>query len=351
MRPIALVAPGPLDARTGGHIYNRRMAEGLRRRGWIVDVVELDASFPYPTRAALRDAARAFAAIRTGTMTVVDSLAFGAMADLLECEAQRLRIVALVHLPLAADVSLDRDTAARFEEEECRALNTAALVVVTGRAALPLLAKYSLDTVRIVVIEPGTDRAPLAHGSRGREIELLSVATLHAGKGHETLLEALAMVPHQEWKLTCAGSLTRDTQTADRVRATIQTLKLEDRVVLAGDLDGPALAACYDRADVFVLASRQETYGMAVAEALAHGLPVVATTTGAIAELVGNDAGLLVRVGDVPALVEALSRMLGDAGLRARLTEGACRARERLPGWEEASARMDASLTSLAAHG
>ena len=86
---------------------------------------------------------------------------------------------------------------------------------------------------------------------------------------------------------------------------------------------------------------------MAVAEALAHGLPVVATMTGAIPELVGNDAGLLVPVGDAPALVEALSCMLGDAGLRARCAEGARRRRDRLPTWDEASGRLAAALDSL----
>ena len=138
---------------------------------------------------------------------------------------------------------------------------------------------------------------------------------------------------------------------ADRVRTTIARLGLDERVSLAGDLEGPALEACYDRSDVFVLATRQETYGMAVAEALAHGLPVVATMTGATPELVGNDAGLVVPVGDGPALVAALSRVLAEAGLRARLAEGARRVRDQLPTWEDASARFAAVIKSLASHG
>ena len=159
------------------------------------------------------------------------------------------------------------------------------------------------------------------------------------------LLDALAAAPCGEWQLTCAGSLTRHPVTAARVRAAIIRLGLEDRVTLAGDLDGEALSACYNRADIFVLATRQETYGMAVAEALARGLPVVATMTGAIPELVGNEAGLLVPVDDTRALANALARVMGDAGLRARLAEGARRMRDRLPTWEDASARMAAALT------
>lgn len=351
MHSAVLAVPGCLDASTGGSIYDRRIAEGLRQRGWQVDVLELDASFPHPTPAALEQAARALAAVRAGAIAIIDSLVFGAMPDLVEREASRLRLVGLVHLPLAATPGLDRETAARFEDGERRAFGRAALVVVTGRAALPLMAGYALAPDRVVIVEPGTDRAPLAHGSRGSDVELLSVATLHPGKGHEILLAALAAVPSGAWRLTCAGSLTRHPATADRVRATVTKLGLEDRVSLAGDLDGPALAECYKRADVFVLATERETYGMAVAEALAHGLPVVGTMTGAIPELVGHDAGLLVPVGDGPALVEALSRVVGDAALRARLAEGARRVRERLPTWGEASGRMAAALASLVTHG
>jgi len=351
MRPIVLVVPGHLDARTGGYLYDRRIVEGLRRLGWAVDVLELDASFPYPTPAALEQAANALAAVPSGTIAIVDSLALGAMPDLITRAASRLRFVALVHLPLAAACGLDRDTAARFEDGERRALRAAALVIVTGSATLPLIEKHELARERVLVVEPGTDRAPLARGSGGHRLELLSVATLNPGKGHEALLVALSEVPHREWHLTCAGSLTRHPQTADRVRTTIARLGLEDRVSLAGDLEGPALEACYDRADVFVLATRQETYGMAVAEALAHGLPVVATMTGAIPELVGNGAGLLVPVGDTPALVEALSRVLGDASLRARLAQGARRMRDQLPTWEETSGRFAAALDSLATDG
>ncbi len=363
MPPVVLVVPGRLDARTGGSIYDRRIVEGLRRQGWLVEVLELDGSFPCPTAASLAHADRALAAVRSGTIVIVDGLALGAIPDLITREASRLRIVALVHLPLAATVGFGRDKVARFRKAEGRALGAAALVVVTGRATLPLIARYKLTPGRVVVVEPGTDSAPLARRSggdravrgagagRARALELLAVATVQPGKGHDRLLEALAAVPCQAWRLTCAGSLTRHPKAAARRRAMVRDLRLEERVSLVGDLDGPALEACYDAADVFVLATQQETYGMAVAEALARGVPVVATMTGAIPELVGDGAGLLVPVGDMPALVEALSRVLDDADLRASLAEGARRVRHRLPDWDETSGRMAAALDWLIAHG
>lgn len=350
MPSAALIVPGSLETRTGGYIYDRRIVEGLRRRGWSMQVVELDGSFPYPTAAALEQAASGLGAMPAGDLVIVDSLALGAMADVISREASRLLFVALVHLPLAADRTLDHDTAARFAEAERRALGAARLVVVTGAAALPFLDRYGLSSERVIVVEPGTDRAPVARGSNRGPLTLLSVATLHPGKGHEILLAALAAVRYHEWRLICAGSLTRHPATVDRVRALVQELKLEDRVSLVGDLDESRLAKMYDGADAFVSASVQETYGMAVAEALSRGLPVVATITGAARELVGETAGLLVPAGDVSALAAALSRVLGDADLRARLAEGARHVRERLPDWKQAAARMAAALESLDAH-
>ena len=351
MCSVVFVVPGRLETRTGGSLYNRHMVEGLRSRGWVVGVRELHESFPCPTDAALNHAACVLAEIPSGKIVLIDSLAVGVMPAVIERQASRLRIVALVHLPLARDISIDRNVAFRFRATESRALNAAALVVATGAATLPMLADYGIEPDRIRVVEPGTRRASIARGSRGTALQLLSVATLNPLKGHAILLEALAAIPHVDWHLTCAGSLTRHPATVEQVIATMSRLRVSKRVSLVGDLDTGSLLDCYDRADVFVLATLQETYGMAVAEALSHGLPVVSTTTGAIPDLVGNDAGLLVPPGDTEALTTALARILGDTDLRTRLGSAARRVRDRIPSWEEAAGRMAAALESLETYG
>ena len=224
MRSVVFVVPGRLDTPTGGYLYDRRMTEGLPQYGWSVEIRELDESFPHPTSEALEHAARVLADVRDGTCVLVDGLALGAMPAVIEREASRLRIVALVHLPLAANVGIDRNTAARLAAAERRALGAAALVVVTSTATLPILAEYGIARDLVVVVEPGTTRGPLARGSGGSPLRLLSVATLNPGKGHEILLQALALIPHSGWHLTCAGSMARHPATVDRVRATMRRL-------------------------------------------------------------------------------------------------------------------------------
>jgi glycosyltransferase involved in cell wall biosynthesis len=344
---VTFVVAGRLDAKTGGSAYNRRIAESLRTLGWSVDVRELAGDFPRPDDVAVEAAGRVFDDPPEGRVVVIDGLAASALPGVLERHAARLRHVMLVHLPIAAAVGLDEETATRFRHLEGRALAAASLVVVTGTATLALLTPYAIAAQRVVVVEPGTDAALPARGTPGGPVHLLSVATLNAGKGHDVLLQALARVPNKRWTLTCAGSTTRDPATAARVEAVTRSLGLQDRVGFIGELDSAALDRAYDAADVFVLATWQETYGMAVAEALARSLPIVSTTTGAIPALVGDEAGLLVAPGDVEALADALTRVIGDERLRRRLAAGAARVRSRLPSWEDAARRFGAALEGL----
>jgi glycosyltransferase involved in cell wall biosynthesis len=341
------VVPGNIDSRTGGYIYDRRIVDGLRARGWSIDVQSLDDTFPTPTASAIAQAEDVFASLTAGTVVVVDSLALGAIPEILEQYRSRLRIVALMHLPLASDIGIGEETAAQFAMAERRALEAASLVIVTGRATLPMIAVYDVPSIRVVVVEPGTEPALLARGSGASKVELLSVGTLNPGKGHEELLEALTGVRSRDWHLTCAGSLTRHPPTVARVRALVRERQLEEHVSLVGELDAEQIEEHYARADVFVLATLRETYGMAVAEALAHGLPVVSTATGAIPALVGTEAGVLVSPGDVPALSTALSRVIGDPHLRARLAEGARRVRPCLPPWDQAIDTFASALESM----
>jgi glycosyltransferase involved in cell wall biosynthesis len=345
---IVLIVPGRLDTRTGGYEYDRRIVAGLRDLGWSVDIREIGGGFPYPTPADLDEAGRVLASIPSGTSVLIDGLALGAMPAQIESEASRLRVIALVHMPLGSEVGIDPEVAAALEAGERRALAAATLVVVTGTATAGVLTRYGVSGRRVVVVEPGTDRAPLARGSGGPTLHLLCVATLNPGKGHDILFHALAAVPQRNWRLTCAGSVDRSPATVDRLRTLLRTLDLEKQVSVAGELDADAIARCYDTTDLFVLGTLHETFGMAVAEALARGLPVVATATGSIPELVlGNSAGIVVPPGNVDRMTEALSLVFGDAALRARLAAGARAARERLPSWEDASRRMAAALEGL----
>lgn len=350
-RSLVLVAPGPLDTCSGGYEYDRRIIAGLRRSGWDVEVWELDSSFPEPTAAALRNADDVLASIPEGTTVVIDGLALGAMPDQVRRQSGRLRLVGLVHHPLARETGIDAALAARLERTERSALAAVDFVVVTSRGTAAGLAEYDVPPQRIQVVEPGTDPAPLARGSRSGVVRLIAVGTLIPRKGYDVLFAALAAVSERNWQLTCAGSLERDPMTAERLMRQLHDQGLTDRVRLAGELNANTLAGVYDESDVFVLPTRYEGYGMAVAEALARGLPVISTATGAVADLLAGTAGILVPGGDVPALTTALSRMIGDPALREALAAGARVVRDQLPTWDDAARHFAEAVERVALDG
>jgi glycosyltransferase involved in cell wall biosynthesis len=349
VRALHLVLPGDPATLSGGYAYDRRIAAGLRALGWRVEVHALDASFPAPTAVALAHAREALARIPDGALVLLDGLALGAMPSLAAAERGRLRLVALVHHPLAEETGLDAASAAALRESETRALAAARGVITTSRATARALAAYRVDAARIRVVEPGTDPAPLARGSAGDTVELLCVAAVIPRKGHAVLVEALAGLADLPWHLVCVGSLERDAATAAGLRRQIDACRLAARVTLAGEHARATLDGFYDRADAFVLATFHEGYGMAFAEALARGLPVVGARAGAVPDTVPPDAGLLVPPGDAAALRAALARVIGDPATRARLAEGARRARALLPTWPQTSTSVAAALAAFQA--
>ena len=354
---LSLLLPGDPDTRTGGYIYDRRVAEGLRQRGWLVDVHSLDPSFPQPTSVALEHARGVLAHIPDGRIVVIDGLALAGLAGLLESEAARLCIVALIHHPLALETGLDVDSASQLDRSERAALALVRRVVVTSAWTARNLSKNGAARDQIRVVEPGTDapgrqRRVSAHGATDdRPLGLLSVAALTPRKGHAVLFDALARLVDRRWHLRCAGSLTRDPTTVDKLRTQIVRLDLGERINLIGEVDQPALDRCYRDCDVFVLASYLEGYGMALAEAAAYGIPIVSTLAGAIPDTVAPNASLLVPPGDPGALAKALAGVMDDPATRNKLADNALASARRLRTWDDAAKGFDAALGGLGGDG
>lgn len=346
-RSLHFLIPGDLQSPTGGYGYDRRIIAGLRALGWQVTVHSLDASFPLPSVAALDHARSMFAALPDAALVLVDGLALGAMPQIAQAHAARVRLVALVHHPLAAERGLTPDLARELARSERLALAAVRQVIVTSEATRLALREFKVEPSRVAVVAPGTDAAPLARRVRGESLKLLCVATLIPRKGHDLLFTALAALQPARWQLTCVGSLTRDPETVARLRAQLRCLGLEGRVRLAGEMNEAELSRMYADSDLFVLPTYFEGYGMAVAEALARGLPVISTHAGAIATLVGPGAGLLVAPGAANLLQSALSRVLAEPGLLESLADGAAAVRSSLPNWQQTCARMSQVLEPL----
>ena len=348
-RACIFLVPGDWHAATGGYAYDRQIADGLREAGWGVEVCSPGDTFPLPDAATLAHAAEVIAALPDGALVVADGLAFGALPELAAAHAHRLRWIALVHHPLSFEAGLPEATRHDLFESERRALAHARHVVVTSPSTARDLAAFGVPPSRVAVIEPGTLPAPFASGGGAGDgaLNLLCVATVSARKGHAVLIEALAGLADRAWTLQCAGSLTRDDEAVAAAQAAEKQHGLQERIVWHGEVDTPALEGLYAQADLFVLPSFHEGYGMALAEALARGLPVVSCIAGAIPDTVPADAGLLVPPRDAVALREALRRVMDDGSLRAALAAGARLAASRLPTWPQAVSRFASVLQQV----
>lgn len=315
MRACCFLIPGDWNTPTGGYTYDRRMVLALREAGWTVEVCCLDGAWPQPHAAELAGAVARIAALADGTLVVADGLAFGTLAEVVAPHAARLRWMALVHHPLHLESGLSEPQRQRLLAGETRALAHARHVVVPSQATAIDVAAMGVPATHIAVVEPGTDPVPMVvRPPREGPLRLLCVATLTPRKGHSLLLQALAGLMHLDWELHNVGSTTRDPATAEHLFAL--AAPLGDRVVWHGEVTGQALSAHYADADVFVLPSLHEGFGMVITEALAHGLPVVTSDAGALAQTLPGGAGLQVPAGEVAPLQVALARILTDAGLQ-----------------------------------
>ncbi len=344
MKRVTFAIPGDIATLSGGYGYDRRIIAELRRLEWHVDVVGLGSGFPRPDASRKAAALDRLSAIPGTQPLVIDGLAYGVLPE----AAMALRdrpVVALVHHPLALETGPTPDEIDGLRISERTALSAARSVVATSRTTAALLtADFRVPADRIDVVLPGTDRAPFAAGSDGTSIQLLAVGAVVARKGFDLLVAALAPLVARPWRLTIVGDRGRDTDAVARLDSAIARHRLQDRIESVGVVSAERLARLYAGADLFVLASLYEGYGMAYAEAIAHGLPVIGTTGGAIPEVVPAAAGRLVPPGDVTALSSALHDMVADRDLRVRMTAGARAAAAGLPTWEDSGNRFAALL-------
>lgn len=333
MAAVTFAVPGSLDQPTGGYRYDRMVIAALRGRGLNVDVVDLGDGFPRPSPETLAAVLPRLQRLPAGRRIVVDGLALGVLPEAAAALRESHRLIALVHHPLALESGLTEREAQALHSSERAALAVVRRVVVTSPATRRVLvAQYAVRADAITVAMPGAVRNLAARRPAGATVNLLAVGAVVPRKGYDVLVAALAALDGLDWQLVIAGDSKRDPATSGELAAQIARSGLQGRVVLAGAVSDEALEALYCNADVFVLASRFEGYGMAYAEAIAHALPVVGTTAGAVPETVPEGAGILVAPGDAAALGTALHAMVSSSRLREACARAARAA--PLPTWE-----------------
>lgn len=349
VRRVAFAVPGDLATPTGGYGYARRMITELERLGWHVDLVSLGEGFPEPSHEQRKTAQARLMAIPGRCSIVIDGLAYGVLPEVALKLCSHHPLIALVHHPLALESGLSATQADALRVSERAALTAASRVIVTSATTARLLVvDYDVPADRVIVARPGNDQVPAAHGNNDGIVRLLAIGAVVPRKGFDVLIAALATLADLPWHLTIAGDRGRDPKAAAQLDADIFRCKLGDRVAVLGAVSHDRVDELYAGADLFALASRFEGYGMAFSEAIAHGLPVIGTTAGAIPETVPAGAGVLVKPGDAAALAMALRGVIENPDKRRRLAASARAAARKLPGWQDSAKLFARALEATA---
>jgi glycosyltransferase involved in cell wall biosynthesis len=342
--------PGDLATPTGGYAYDRRVIEEMCSLGWQIDVLDLGAHFPNPSTAQ-RDAAQdILTAARADAPLVIDGLALGVIPEIAAQLAATHRLVGLVHHPLALETGVTPEAASALKKSERDALaHTARIITSSVTTAKILIKDYGVNASKISTVVPGTDPArPAAPRTTDNEAppHLLAVGSLVPRKGYDVLIRALAKLAELPWRLTIVGDDTRNAATAGSLAALVKDEKLDTRIALTGAVSEAGLEVAYRHADIFVQPSHFEGYGMAAASAIAYGLPVIATSGGALGDTVA-DAAIVVPPGDIETLATALHRVITDLSERERLRQAARTAAAKQQRWETTAQQFAAAIEAI----
>ena len=335
---IAFGVPGDIHSATGGYVYDRTIMAKLAQLGWEVELVGLGEGFPNPDFFTVCRAHERLTAISPQTPIVIDGLALGVMPRTAQALSEQHTLIALVHHPLALESGLTQEEASHLQQSETQALQYAQHVIVTSQATARIMKNFGVTEDRISVVVPGTEHVEAAPRHASTTTQLLSVGSITHRKGFDVLIQALVLIKDLSWQLTIVGDMTRDVECANRVIELIHQHHLQTRITITGKLPQADLSAFYSNSDVFVLASRFEGYGMAYAEAMAHGLPIIGTTAGAIPDTVPLLAGLLVEPDDVLELAKALRTMVVEPETRQSFAKEALATALSLPSWQTSAA-------------
>jgi glycosyltransferase involved in cell wall biosynthesis len=330
---IYFLITGNLNSLTGGYLYNSHMINGLKVMGHTVFVLGTD--WQWKDGESLEKICRFnLEKLPHGTCVVVDSIILASLHHIVQEFRERLIFLGLIHLPSSYDIS--SGVRGELSGEELTALKQVHQVIVTGRFTFELLCNDGLNPSKIRIVEPGTDLFPRKKRYKPVPSELLCISNYSALKAQDVLIRALNRLKARDWTLHLYGDADRDKEYSAFVRSLIQLQTMENRIIMHGIVERDEISTVYLDADLFVMPSLFESYGMALTESLAHGIPVVTTLAGNIPYTVPAGMGILIEPANEEQLAEAICTLLDDPQKYSNLCVAASQYYRQVRSWEQA---------------
>jgi glycosyltransferase involved in cell wall biosynthesis len=332
---IGIIIYGSLETVSGGYLYDRMLVSHLRDRDDEVQVISLPR--------------RSYAGCLLQNLSFRSPVGFDILLQdelnhpsLLGANAGRREspIISIVHNLRSAEQRRAWQNGL-YRRVERRYLESVDGFIFNSESTRASVAALVGAGKAHVVASPGGDRLGestpdqiRARALEGGPLRLLFLANVTAGKGLEIALDALATLPRMQYSLDVVGSCDTEPVYARRMRRKAMDLQLP--VVFHGTLEKELLARQLDQAQVLVLPSRYEGFGIAFLEGMAHGLPALGTSVGAIPELVDDGKnGYLIEPGDAQRLARRLDYLAGHRERVAELGISALISYRSRPTWSQ----------------
>ena len=346
---VLFIIPGDINLPTGGYRYDREIISAWQLSGINVELISIQGDYPFPNPEELKLALETVRKLPHANVAVVDGLLGGSAPEFIQKLSEKMPVAALIHHPLCLENGLNEKTANSLEDSEKQGLKFTSRIITTSPTTRKTVAElFKLHENQIHTVLPGVERGTQSTGSQSACLNLLCVGSVIERKGHKHLLLALEMIKHLDWQLDCIGSTAFDETLFSELQALCKQNELDAKVRFHGDVSEDVLNSFYKRADLFVLPSLFEGYGMAYAEAIVRGIPVIGTTAGAIPETVPSTCGVLVEPSNVNALAKALESLICDDVLRTQYRNGTLAAEPDFPTWQSSAKQFAEILKEIA---
>jgi glycosyltransferase involved in cell wall biosynthesis len=344
---IHFVISGDIHKLTGGSIYNERIMSGLKLCGHDVKVHHLNDDFPFPSDKSLEYCRKDLLAIKTGEPVIIDSLVFGVIPDVLKKLSQANPVIALIHLLLSSNSDFTAYEFMLVKRSEREALKFAAKIIATSSYTEMELLNLGMDKDKIRIIIPGVDIYPQKKSFNETPGHLVCISNYTPGKGHIVLVHALRKLKDKAWELHCYGNMDFNPGYVAWLNGVIQSSGLKDRFFLHPPLERHQLTDVLLLADLFIHPSDFETYGMAVTEALAHGVPVIASSGGGIRQTIPESMGRFFEPGDADGLYSLLLEQFENSELYQKLCSKVIEYPKQANSWERSISLFEEILITL----
>ncbi|HEX2933974.1 MAG TPA: glycosyltransferase family 4 protein [Bacteroidales bacterium] len=332
---LHFLIPGDIDTLASCYIYDKRLIEGLKKKGHAVEVHRLSDDFPFPSDESIIQFTKTIRQIPKGETVIIDSLALGVIPAVLKELSITNPIIGLMHLPLSVDPNYSAYQRTLITKPEMEALGYVGKFIVSSLYTQETLINLGIDENKINLVTPGIDDVPQKKNYPERPSKLLSIANMCRSKDHSLLVRALTALKDKDWELHCYGNLDWDRNYLADFQALIRKNNLQKKILVHGTISGKELSDAYLEADLFVHPSDFETYGMAMVEALAHGLPVVASTGGGIQKTIPSKMAQFFKPSDVYGLQSILEELFENPVIYKRLYTQALTYKQTAQTWSQ----------------